>query len=71
MAGTPDEVWKLIRRSDDLVKYAPNRDPAVARKQAREILDQASAGLEELADPKAAEALREQIKIRYEDLGAE
>lgn len=64
----PGRVWDLIRRADDLVKYAPNRDPAVARGQAREILERAVRQAVGLQDRRAGEALERQARIRLDDL---
>jgi hypothetical protein len=64
----PAGVWRLIERADELVKYASNRDPAAARAQARDVLAQAEVALAGLADPKAAAALGQQIRKRFEDL---
>src|SRR6266542_1867662 len=43
MPVDPAEVWKLVQRADELVKYAQNRDPALAYAQARGVLDEAEA----------------------------
>jgi hypothetical protein len=67
-AADPNGVWELIRRADDLVKYAPNRDPATARTQAREVLERAVRAAEELADRRAGDALAAQARTRLEDL---
>jgi hypothetical protein len=61
-------VWDLIRRADDLVKYAPNRDPATARDQARTQLHRAQEAADALADRQVAGALTAQIRRRLEDL---
>jgi hypothetical protein len=61
-------VWDMIRRADDLVKYAPNRDPATARNQARTQLRRAQEAADALADRKVASALSAQIRRRLEDL---
>jgi hypothetical protein len=68
-ATEPAEVWDLIRRADDLVKYAPNRDPSTARAQAREVLERAARAADELADRRAGEALATQVRTRLQDLG--
>jgi hypothetical protein len=67
-ATEPAEVWDLIRRADDLVKYAPNRDPATARAQAKEVLQQAARAADELSDRRAGEALATQVRTRLDDL---
>jgi hypothetical protein len=64
----PNDVWRLISRADDLVKYAPNRDPATARLQARDQLKVAAAAAAKLPDRQAGEALAAQIRTRLEDL---
>jgi hypothetical protein len=61
-------VWDLIRRADDLVKYSPNRDPGVAREQARRQLERAHQAAEAVADRQVAGALEAQIRRRLEDL---
>jgi hypothetical protein len=61
-------VWDMIRRADDLVKYAPNRDPATARDQARAQLGRAQEAADALADRRVAGALSAQIRRRLEDL---
>jgi hypothetical protein len=67
----PGAVWDLIRRADDLVKYGSNRDPAVARAQAREVLERAAAEAARLEDRGARENLERQARIRLDDLGNE
>ncbi|MGH2664017.1 MAG: hypothetical protein ACRDH8_14705 [Actinomycetota bacterium] len=64
----PGDVWDMIRRADDLVKYAPNRDRDTARAQARDQLQRAAAAAEALEDRKAGDALAEQVRIRLSDL---
>jgi hypothetical protein len=69
--GEPTEasaVWDMIRRADDLVKYAPNRDPATARAQARQQLERAREAAETVSDRQVAEALSAQIRRRLDDL---
>jgi hypothetical protein len=69
--GEPTEasaVWDMIRRADDLVKYAPNRDPATARAQARQQLERAREAVESVGDRQVAEALSAQIRRRLDDL---
>ncbi len=68
MSTDPNAVWDLIRKADELVKYASNRDPAVAREQARKQLARASEAAAALEDRKAAEALGQQIRRRLQDL---
>jgi hypothetical protein len=64
----PNQVWNLIRRADDLVKYATNRDPAIARAQARNVLEEAAHAAETLPDRRAGEALAAQVRTRLRDL---
>ena len=69
--GEPTEasaVWDMIRRADDLVKYAPNRDPATAHAQARQQLERARDAAGSVGDPQVAEALSAQIRRRLDDL---
>jgi hypothetical protein len=61
-------VWDMIRRADDLVKYAPNRDPATARAQARKQLERAREAAQTVGDRQVAEALSAQIRRRLDDL---
>jgi hypothetical protein len=67
MPADPAEVWKLVQRADELVKYAQNRDPALAYAQARGVLDQAEALAAQVEGP-AADGLRAQIRTRREDI---
>jgi hypothetical protein len=64
----PDEVWDLIRRADEFVKYSPNRDPAAARAQARRQLERAAEAATALTDIAARDALTEQVRRRLDDL---
>ena len=64
----PGEVWDLIRRADEFVKYSPNRDPAAARAQARRQLERASEAASALTDAGARDALTEQVRRRLDDL---
>ena len=65
--STPAEVWALIERADELIKYASNRDPAAAYAQAREILDRAAAAAREVP---GAQQLETQARRRIDDLAA-
>ena len=67
-ATGPSAVWDLIRRADEFVKYAPNRDPATARAQARRQLERAAEAAAGLTDPGARDALAEQVRRRLADL---
>jgi hypothetical protein len=62
---TPAEVWGLIERADELVKYASNRDATAAFAQARETLSRAMEAARSVA---GAEALEAQARRRLEDL---
>ena len=62
---TPQEVWALIERADERVKYASNRDSTAAYGQARELLEKAHAAAKTIA---GAEKLVEQAQIRLDDL---
>jgi hypothetical protein len=64
----PDEVWNLIKRADDLVKYSANRNPAVARAQAREVLERAVRAANQLSDRRAGDTLASQARTRLADL---
>ncbi|HWC32997.1 MAG TPA: hypothetical protein VG709_07705 [Actinomycetota bacterium] len=64
----PGDVWNLIRRADDLVKYSPNRDPRKARVQARDQLRRAAQAAAMLPDRDAGEALAHQVETRLKDL---
>ena len=64
----PGGVWDLIRRAHEFVKYAPNRDPATARAQARRQLERAAEAASALRDRAAGEALGAQIRRRLDDL---
>lgn len=64
----PGEVWDLIRRADEFIKYSPNRDPATARAQARRQLERAAEAAAALTDRAARDALTEQVRRRLDDL---
>lgn len=71
MAGEPSDpgaVWNLIKRADDLLKYGANRDPAVARAQAREVLGRAVRAADQLSDRRAGDTLASQARTRLADL---
>lgn len=63
--STPQEIWSLIERADELVKYAQNRDPATAYAQARTTLERAADAARVVA---GAEKLLEQAQKRLDDL---
>jgi len=62
---TPADVWALIERADELIKYASNRDPATAYAQARETLEHALAAA--CSVPGAA-PLEQQARTRLDDI---
>jgi hypothetical protein len=64
---TTEEVWRLIERADELVKYAPNRDPAAARAQARAVLERALAAARRVPGATGLERLAAR---RLEDLAS-
>ena len=64
---TPAEVWALIERADELIKYASNRDPKTAYAQARETLQHAIAASGSV--PGAAQ-LEQQPRTRLDDIAA-
>lgn len=64
----PMEVWKLVERADERVKYASTRDAAEAYRQAREALAGARAALDGVADDRARAGLASQIDRRLADL---
>jgi benzoyl-CoA reductase/2-hydroxyglutaryl-CoA dehydratase subunit BcrC/BadD/HgdB len=66
--GSPQDVWHLVERADEFVKYAQNRDPARAYAQARETLRKAMDQADRLADRQAAKSITAQINRRLEDL---
>jgi len=64
----PAAVWDLLRRADDLMKYAENRrDPGVSYNSARTLLDEALALIERMS-PGQSDYFREQVDIRRSDL---
>jgi hypothetical protein len=66
--NNPQDVWHLVERADEFVKYAQNRDPARAYAQARETLRKAMEEANRLEDRGAAESISAQIARRLEDL---
>ena len=62
---TPQEIWALIERADERVKYASNRDEKAAYGQARELLSKALAATRTVS---GADKLAEQAEIRLKDL---
>jgi hypothetical protein len=64
----PDDVWRMVERADEFVKYAQNRDPAKAYAQARATLRKAMEEADRLEDRGAAESISAQIARRIDDL---
>jgi hypothetical protein len=62
---TPADVWALIERADELVKYASNRDQKAAFAQARETLRHA---IEAACTVPGAQPLEKQAQTRLDDL---
>ena len=67
MPVDPNEVWQLIQRADDLIKYAQNRDPKTAYAQARAVLDEADSKTSDL-DASVAQRFRDLIATRRADI---
>jgi hypothetical protein len=65
---SPQDVWRMVERADEFVKYAQNRDPAKAYAQARATLGKAMEEANRLEDRAAAESISSQIARRLEDL---
>jgi hypothetical protein len=62
---TPAEVWALIERADELIKYASNRDPKTAYAQARETLQHA---IDASCSVPGAAPLEKQARTRLDDI---
>jgi hypothetical protein len=62
---TPAEVWALIERADELIKYASNRDPKTAYAQARETLQHA---IDASCTVPGAAPLEKQARTRLDDI---
>ena len=60
-------VWKLVERADEFVKYAQNRDPAAAYRQARQALGRAAEAAADLPE-RPREGIMQQIERRLADL---
>ena len=67
-AVSPQDVWHLVERADEFLKYAQNRDPAKAYAQARTTLRKAMEEAARLKDRAAAESISAQISRRLDDL---
>jgi hypothetical protein len=63
--STPADVWALIERADELIKYASNRDPKTAYAQAREVLERA---VEASCSVPGAAPLEQQARTRLDDI---
>jgi hypothetical protein len=62
---TPADVWALIERADELIKYASNRDPKTAYAQARETLQKA---IDASCSVPGAAPLEKQARTRLDDI---
>jgi hypothetical protein len=60
----PSEIFELLIRADEKLKYATAGRQDVRRRQARELLEQARAAAEEIGN----DALIEQVDTRLVDL---
>jgi hypothetical protein len=67
-ATGPQDVWHLVERADEFLKYAQNRDPAKAYAQVRATLRKAMEEAARLEDRTAAESISVQITRRLDDL---
>jgi hypothetical protein len=63
----PNEIWELLVKADELLKYATEQRRAVRAAQATEILTRALAEAEAIGNA----PLAEQARTRLRDLGAE
>jgi hypothetical protein len=63
----PNEIWELLVKADDLVKYATEERRAARTAQATELVTRALAEAEAIGDA----PLAEQARTRLRDLGAE
>lgn len=63
----PGEIWELIVKADELLKYATEDKAGVRRQQAAEILRRA----ESEAEAAQNAGLVEQARTRLRDLGAD
>lgn len=61
----PAEIWELIVKADDLLKYATEDKAAVRREQAAELLRRAASEAESIGNA----PLSEQARTRLGDLG--
>jgi hypothetical protein len=67
-ATTAQDVWHMVERADEFLKYAQNRDPTKAYAQARSTLRKAMEEADRLEDRGAAESLAAQIARRLDDI---
>ena len=63
----PNEIWELLVKADDLVKYATEERRAARTAQATELVTRALAEAEAIGNA----PLAEQARTRLRDLGAE
>jgi len=66
MSMTPDEIFQLIVKADERLKYATDARGAARRAQAKALLEQAQAAAEEIGNA----GLVEQAQRRLTDLRA-
>ena len=62
----PKEIFELIVKADERLKYAHEDNAGLRRTQARELLEQAKAAATEIGN----QQLIEQAETRLADLGA-
>jgi hypothetical protein len=61
----PQEIFELIIKADEKLKYAKDDNRQMRERQARELLDQALAASREIGN----DALVRQVEVRLADLG--
>jgi hypothetical protein len=61
----PHEIFELIIKADEKLKYAHEDNAGVRRRQARDLLGQARAAAVEIGN----DALVQQVETRLADLG--
>lgn len=61
----PREIFELIIKADEKLKYAHEDNAGVRRRQARDLLEQARAAAVEIGN----DALVQQVDTRLADLG--
>jgi hypothetical protein len=62
----PNEIFELIVKADEKLKYATGANAELRRSQARDLLAQARDAAEEIGNA----ALVQQADVRLQDLGA-